>query len=205
VQASRIRIRSRLVTAAAEQARVSRRAGTTESSQSYQFLHATVHEFLAARGFLRFRPALDQTLRTGSLRQCLLTLLVRQPAPKLLEHQRDRRARGGITVVAARDMGLLLESRIGEFASTATTRVSRKGRLWASSTNCVRAEQWGHSFSCFYVDARCLAMTPSWPWANAAAYSAVPVPTIPAEKITSGSSRHSTISSSRSRRRTSCS
>jgi hypothetical protein len=26
----------------------------------------------------------------------LLTLLVRQPTPKLLEHQRDRRARGGI-------------------------------------------------------------------------------------------------------------
>src|SRR5262249_36210022 len=29
-------------------------------------------------------------------RQCLLTLLVRQPAPKLLDHQQDRRARRGI-------------------------------------------------------------------------------------------------------------
>src|SRR5262245_14410687 len=61
---------------------------------------------------------------------------------------------GGITVVAARDMSLLLESQIGEFASTATTRVSRKGRLWASSTNCVRAEQWGHSSYCFYRPGR---------------------------------------------------
>src|SRR5215472_17909779 len=94
-------------------------------------------------------------------RQCLLTLLVRQPAPKLLEHQRDRRARGGITVGAARDMSLLLESRIGEFASTATTRVSRKGRLWAGSPNCVRAKQWGHSFYRFYAEFRSLAMTPS--------------------------------------------
>src|SRR5277367_298379 len=42
--------------------------------------------------------------------QGLLTLLARQPTPKLLEHQWDRRARGGIMVVAAADMGFLLES-----------------------------------------------------------------------------------------------
>jgi hypothetical protein len=53
-------------------------------------------------------------------------------------------------MVAAPDMGLLLESRIGEFASTATTRVSRKGRLWARSLHCVKAKQWGLSYSCFY-------------------------------------------------------
>jgi ATP dependent DNA ligase C terminal region len=87
-------------------------------------------------------------------RQGLLTLLVRQPTPKLLEHQRDRRARGGIMVIAAADMGLLLESRIGEFASTATTRVSRKGRLWALSPHSVQAEQWGLSSPCFYLPGR---------------------------------------------------
>jgi hypothetical protein len=43
-------------------------------------------------------------------RQRLLTLLVRQPIPQLLENQRARRARGGARAVAARDMGLLLES-----------------------------------------------------------------------------------------------
>jgi hypothetical protein len=92
-------------------------------------------------------------------RQGLLTLLVRQPTPKLLEHQRDRRARGGIMVVVAADMGFLLESRIGEFASTATTRVGRKGRLWARSPHCVKAKQWGHSYSCFYWPGR---RSPAW-------------------------------------------
>src|SRR5262249_30973332 len=86
----------------------------------------------------------------GGRRQCLLPLLVRQPAPKLLEHQRDRRARGGIMVVAAADMGFLLESRIGEFASTATTRVSREGRLWVRSPHSVKAKQWRLSYSCLY-------------------------------------------------------
>jgi len=53
-------------------------------------------------------------------------------------------------VVAAADMGFLLESRIGEFASTATTRVSREGRLWVRSPHSVKAKQWGLSYSCFY-------------------------------------------------------
>jgi hypothetical protein len=91
---------------------------------------------------------------TAERRQGLLTLLVRQPTPKLLEHRRyrwDRRARGGIRVVAAEDMGLLLEARIGEFGSTATTQVSRKGRLWARSPHSVKARQWGHFYPCFYL------------------------------------------------------
>src|SRR5215472_8949109 len=77
-------------------------------------------------------------------RQSLLTLFVRQPRPKLLQNQRDRWARGGTMAVATRDMGLLLESRTGESASTATTQVRRKGRLWASSANSVKAKRWGH-------------------------------------------------------------
>src|SRR5712692_5622812 len=39
-----------------------------------------------------------------------------------------------------------------------------------------------------YVDARCLAMTPSWPWATAAAYNAVPAPTTPIENCRSAAS-----------------
>jgi hypothetical protein len=91
----------------------------------------------------------------------LLTLLARQPTPKLLEHQWDRRARGGMMVVAAADMGFLLESQIGEFASTATTQVSQEGRLWARSLHSVKAKQWGLSYPCFYGDRRSLAITPS--------------------------------------------
>ncbi len=83
-------------------------------------------------------------------RQRLLTLLVRQPIPKLIENQRDWWARGGTMAVANWDMGLLLESRTGELASTATTQVSRKGRLWASSPNSVKAKQWGYSYSCLF-------------------------------------------------------
>jgi ATP-dependent DNA ligase len=62
-------------------------------------------------------------------------------------------------VVVAADMGFLLESRIGEFASTATTRVSRKGRLWERSPNCVKAKQWGLSYSCFYWPGQ---RSPAW-------------------------------------------
>jgi hypothetical protein len=82
-------------------------------------------------------------------RQRSLTLFVRQPIPKLIENQRDRRARGGTMAVAARDTGLLLELRAGEFASTATTRVSPRERLWASSPNSVNTKQWGYSCTCF--------------------------------------------------------
>ncbi len=44
-------------------------------------------------------------------RQGLMTLLVRQPIPELIESQRDRWARGGIKAMRAWGMDLLLESR----------------------------------------------------------------------------------------------
>jgi len=76
---------------------------------------------------------------TCECRQRLLTLFVCQPIPQLIEKQRDRRVRGGTTTVTTWDMSLLLGSRTGELASTATAQISRKGRLWASSPNSVKA------------------------------------------------------------------
>jgi len=56
-------------------------------------------------------------------RQRLLTLFVGQPIPQLIENQCHRRARGGTMVVLTGDMGLLLESGVSAFASTAPARL----------------------------------------------------------------------------------
>src|SRR5262249_59229361 len=66
------------------------------------------------QGLLPFIAHLPFVARSAELsndnaaecRQSLLTLLVRQPTPKLLEHQRDRRARGGVTVGGAPGQGV---------------------------------------------------------------------------------------------------
>src|SRR5262249_33691990 len=83
-------------------------------------------------------------------RQRLLTLLLGQPIPELVESQRDRWARGGTMVVATWDMGLLLESRIGQFASIALIEAGQQVRLWACSPNSVKRREWGQSYSCLF-------------------------------------------------------
>src|SRR5262249_31195764 len=80
-----------------------------------------------------------------------LTLLVRQPIPELVERRGpdDRRARGGATTVAARDMGHLQGSLGIERGSIPPGEAGRPARLWGCPAISVKARGWGQSPSCF--------------------------------------------------------
>jgi hypothetical protein len=76
-------------------------------------------------------------------RQGLLTLLVRQPIPELIETQRARWARGGATVAARCDMGHLLGPTGVCLESIPRAGKGQPARLWGRLPISVKAKEGG--------------------------------------------------------------